>query len=361
MRAEYLNIMWDSYLALYGEPMPVDVWTMHIYILGETDNGDAHLAIGVDPDLAIPGSGNCSDPDTFCHAEHDRVDYFVEQVVRMREWMADHGQRDKPLLLTEFGILKPFHYPDEGHPDSDGICSVTTCPSPPNEPDCFCDESNRTFNPSRVSVYLTSTLEYLRTAADATIGFPADEDRLVQQALWYRLATPEVAELGHASNLADPAQAEPDGEWALTVVGQNWQDYARDIAPTVNLTATAVPSSTGYLVSGADAVVTLRAGAINNGNVAVTGTVSVTFYADSGLTMPLGSATLPELPGCARREVLISFRTGWPGATAGTHPYWFRLNSPVSITESRDDDNIGSGTVHISGNSVMLPMALRAG
>ena len=28
----------------------------------------------------------------------------------MRQWMADHGQRDKPLWITEYGILMPEEY-----------------------------------------------------------------------------------------------------------------------------------------------------------------------------------------------------------------------------------------------------------
>ena len=363
MRMDYLDIVWDSYLITYGEPMPVDVWTMHIYILAETGHGDAHLAIGADESLAIGFNKDCDDPSTYCHAEHDDVSIFVDHVIRMRQWMKDHGQQDKPLILTEFGILKPFHYPwpDPENPNSDGICSVITCPSPSTELDCFCDESKRTFHPLRVSVYLTSTVEYLRTAVDPDLGFPADENRLVQQWLWYLLATQYVDGLGHPSNLADPASMGPDGEWELTVVGQTWQDYVRAITPTVNLRATAVPTSTGYLLPGGDASVRLLASAVNNGDVVVTDTVTVTFYADAELTAPLGSTTLPQVPGCARREVSVSLRTTWPGVGAGVHDYWFELDSPAELPESDETDNVGIGSVHVFAHAFYMPLCLRDG
>lgn len=33
---------------------------------------------------------------------------FDEQIRDMRQWMKDHGQQDKPLLLTEFSVLYPY-------------------------------------------------------------------------------------------------------------------------------------------------------------------------------------------------------------------------------------------------------------
>ncbi|MEJ2750083.1 MAG: hypothetical protein P8183_19580, partial [Anaerolineae bacterium] len=59
-RLQYLDIMWDTYLALYNEPMPVDVWNMHGYILSvkapDGSVGPARVALGTDPALAVLGS-----------------------------------------------------------------------------------------------------------------------------------------------------------------------------------------------------------------------------------------------------------------------------------------------------------------
>ena len=361
MRMDYLDIVWDTYVTRYGEPIPVDVWSMHIYVLSEQDDGDAHLAVGADPSLRIPFAhdGNCANPATLCHSEHDKISLFKGQVVRMRQWMKDHGQQDKPLVLTEFGILKPFHYPDPYNPKSDGFCSVITCPSPDNEPDCFCDEANKTFHPTRVATFLESTLAYLLSAKDLALGFPADNNRLVQQLLWFRLATNTLDGLGHASNLADPDEPGPGGEWALTTVGQTWQDFVQALTPTVNLRTTAVLTTTGYLLPGGDASVTLLAHGVNNGDSEMSDVVTVTFYADEALTIPLGSTTLTSVPGCARREVSVALQATWPGIGTGPRNYWFRLDSGGAVTETDESDNTGVGTAYIYGHAAFLPVALR--
>ncbi|MEZ4609792.1 MAG: hypothetical protein R2838_06015 [Caldilineaceae bacterium] len=33
LRLTYLNRIWESYRNKYGAPMPVDIWTMHAYVL----------------------------------------------------------------------------------------------------------------------------------------------------------------------------------------------------------------------------------------------------------------------------------------------------------------------------------------
>jgi hypothetical protein len=352
---DYLDIVWDTYWATYGEAMPVDVWTMHVYVLSEQDEGDADVAVGADTSLRIPfaSDGNCADPNTICHAEHDDMDLFRNQVVLMRQWMKDHGQQSKPLLLTEFGILKPFHYPWPGHPDSDGICSVVTCPSPSTEPDCFCDESNRTFNPARVGDFLLSTLDYLLNESDADLGLPADENRLVQQVLWYRLATENVDGLGHASNIADPDTMAGD-EWALTSVGQEWQDYAQAIPPTVSLLARPVPTTTGYFLPEGSAAVELVANVINNGNVAASDAVTVTFYTSEEPRQVLGSTVVEGIPGCARREVSASLLTAWPGAAIGPNEYVFEIGLDGGVADT------GEGIVEVFGHVTFLPVALRS-
>jgi hypothetical protein len=347
MRIDYLDIVWDSYLARYGEPMPVDVWSMHIYVLSEQDDGDAHLAVGADRSLRVrfATDGNCANTATVCHAEHDDVGLFQAQVVRMRQWMKDHGQQDRPLILTEFGILKPYHYY--------GQCSVEKCPAGDVD-GCFCDETKRTFHPLRVEAFLTSTLDYLLNETDPNLGYPADNDRLVQQSLWFRLATLSVDGLGHASNLADP-----DDEWTLTVVGQGWQDYVQAIMPTVNLRATAVPTTTGHLLPGGDASVTLLAHVINNGDLVISDEVTVTFYADEALTVPLGSTTITNIPGCARRELSVALQAVWPGAGIGAHDYWFQLDAGGALSETDETDNVGEGIAYIFGHATFLPLAFR--
>ena len=346
-RMQYLDIVWNTYVQKYRARMPVDVWTMHIYVLSESGEGDAHIALGTDPNLAIPPALDfiCSDPLTLCHAEHDDVDLFIEQVERMRDWMEQHGEQNKPLILSEYSLLKPYHYY--------GLCSVEVCPPEGDPPGCFCDENKETFHPARVANFMTATFNYLMTATHPALGFPVDGHRLVQQWMWYSLATRGVTETAHASNLVDPNAA-----YTLTLQGQRWQDYVTAISPTVNLLPTRVPKVIAFAAGGTDPVtVTLSAEVMNGGNIAVSGPVTVTFYSDEGLTVPIGSATFSDLGGCARRKAAVT--TVWGSLSTGTHPFWVEVDSQETIDETIETDNVMQGVVIVSPFGVLLPLIHR--
>jgi hypothetical protein len=170
-RLQYLDIVWNTYAALYQAPLPVDVWNMHIYILPEVP-GIANVALGTDPALAIGYALTHTNggPPVYTYGDHDNLSIFDAQVRLMRQWMKAHGQEDKPLLLSELGLLY----------DED----VT-------------DEFGKNFTMPRATAFLTKTFNYLSNATDPTIGMPSDGNRLVQQWTWFSANNP----LGHISNL----------------------------------------------------------------------------------------------------------------------------------------------------------------
>jgi hypothetical protein len=354
-RLQYLDIVRETYEENYGHSLPVDVWTMHIYILPETGDGDAHIALGTDPGLAIGHSFDCSDPDTICHAEHDDIDLFEKQVRRMRRWMARNGYQDRPLLLTEYGINLPYHYPTPDNPD--GRCALETCPedeSDPSDDYCFCDDNNETFHPERVADYMEATFNYLESAVDTSLGDPDDGYRLVQQWMWYRIYTDPPA-AGHASNLADP-----DDGYTMTVPAQRWHDYVATVAPEFNLVVDRVPTSVARVVGAGDtATATLSAVVINNGNTALDLETTATFYSDSELMNPIGSAVFTGLGGCARREAILT--TTWPSLSVGIHPFWFKVDSGEGIAEADESDNVGQGIVFVATHQIHMPLVARDG
>ncbi|MBN1953859.1 MAG: hypothetical protein JW900_02305 [Anaerolineae bacterium] len=352
-RLQYLDIAWDTYATRYGETMPVDVWTMHIYILSETGEGDAHIALGTDPDLAIPFSFDCADPASYCHAEHDDVALFVAQVVQMRTWMAQRGEQEKPLIITEYGILKPYHYPTPENPE--GMCAVTDCSGDFSEWQyCFCDENGETFHPQRVVGFMHQTFDYLMSSTDVALGCPQDGYRLVQQWLWYSLATIAPWDLGHASNLMDPG-----GGYAVTAQGQGWQDYVQILGPMVNLFPVGELRSATYLPPGAGVVdVPLAVGVANNGETTLGRNVTVTFYRDAGLSLPLGSTVIGDLPGCIQRQAVA--RVTWPGLGVGQHAFWFKIDSSDGVMESDETDNVGTGVVTVYPYGQRLPLVWSA-
>ena len=151
LRLEYLDMVLDVYQNLYGEMMPVDVWNIHNMILRE-----ASCAV-------YPGScWGCEIPPGI-EADHgmlyeiqdnDDIVIFQQQIVAFRQWMKEKGERDKPLIVSEYGVLMPGIYG---------------------------------FDYARVKAFMYASFDYLTTATDGSLGYPADGNRLVQRWAWYSL------------------------------------------------------------------------------------------------------------------------------------------------------------------------------
>ena len=96
--------------------------------------------------------------------------------------MAARGYGNRPLVVTEYGILMP---PDFG------------------------------FSPDVVAEFMTGTFDFFLSSANGN-GYPADGNRLVQWWFWYSLYDPGDFPSG---NLYDPNTGE------MTAVGQAFRQY----------------------------------------------------------------------------------------------------------------------------------------
>ena len=129
----------------------------------------------------------------------------------MRTWMKNHGQQNKPLILSEYGQLYP----------------CLNCVGQ-NTSNCFPrDEFGNCFTPGRSATFLTNSFNYLNSAADASLGYPLDNNRLVQQWLWFSLNYPAFEN----SNLVT------NPPMALTVVGNAFKNSGLAIPQEINLIA----------------------------------------------------------------------------------------------------------------------------
>ncbi len=340
-RLQYLDKVWDAYLLKFGTPMPVDVWNMHLYILPEVNregepNGIANVALGTDPALGMRESGGqrerCTDPldNIYCFAEHDNLVIFADQIVKMRTWMKEHGQQNKPLIISEYSLLYPFEDYDD-----------------PNNPTrCFLqDEFGRCFTTARVSNFMTRTFNYMETTVDPTLGYPVDNYRLVQQWLWFSMYYEGA---GSASNLLTQDLS------SLTQVGRTFSDYVGNIATSVNLFPGDVANIIAFTsIPTGTAGITLSASIYNNGNTYVSGPITVTFYADANLTQVIGSSVFTKtLGGCARQWVTAN--VFWGGLTTGKYQYWVKVEG-----DDYTADNIAQGLVLVNPDQIFLPLVLR--
>jgi hypothetical protein len=161
LRQEYLDRIWAKYLDLYQTTMPVDVWNMHPYVLPEnscsafpTNCWGAEVPAGL------------SETSGEQYSELDQKDFLNawDQIVSFRTWMKDHGQQDKPLIISEYGVLFPAWSSCGTYPDT------TSCP--------FAAEEVR-------DQFMYPSFNTFLNHVDATIGYPADGDRLVQRWNWF--------------------------------------------------------------------------------------------------------------------------------------------------------------------------------
>jgi hypothetical protein len=173
LRLAYLDRVLVAYQNLYGEAMPVDWWTVHGYVLRE-ERG----SWGVD----IPPGLSENQGELYSAEDHGRLDLFELQIIAFRDWMAANGYREKPLAVTEFGILL-------------GV--------------------NNGYNPEKVAQYLQGTVPWLEAATDEELGYPGDGNRLVQRWAWFSLADRYFP----SSNLVN---LDMD---ALTKVGQVYREH----------------------------------------------------------------------------------------------------------------------------------------
>jgi hypothetical protein len=145
LRLQYLEMVLSFYQTRYGEVMPVDIWNIHNFILREERE---NWGVDIPPGLTV-NQGILYELD-----DHDDLEVFKAQIINFRQWLADRGQRDKPLIISEYGILMPADYG---------------------------------FGFERVQRFLFDTYTFMLTATDEQIGYPADDNRLVQRWAWYSL------------------------------------------------------------------------------------------------------------------------------------------------------------------------------
>ncbi len=184
LRLQWLDRVLSHYQAVYGVPMQVDVWNIHMQILQELeDSWGCEIPCGLD---AAAGR-------LYTVQDNDNIEVFRQLVVEFRTWMRDRGQRDKPLIISEYGVLMPVEYG---------------------------------FTPQRVSAFMDGTFNYLLAARDGDLGYPQDENRLVQRWLWYSLnEKPYDLVTGEGFNGALYDYRYPQYPGVLTAVGIHFKEY----------------------------------------------------------------------------------------------------------------------------------------
>jgi hypothetical protein len=325
LRLEYLDLVWDSYYAQYGYPMgnDIDIWNVHGFILREVRG---EWGADTPPGFDGPGFLYGADFDTCIDAHHD-MSYFREFIEAFRIWMAEHGERNKPLLITEYGILY-------------GTLGIST---------------------AQIIDFMSSTFDYLSDIKDEATGYPADEDRLVQGWIWYSLN--DNSSWYHDGALFDSTTKN------LTTLGNAWKSYVSDPGnplasqPQLNLLVTNLRADPNlyFVLPGETVTITLRVDVANSGNTTTnTGNHIVVTLWDGVPDAPgsnlIASQTLDDLPGCGR---VVTVEANWPGLRPGEHTWYVRVEPIANETNATDNTASGVVSILLLGDRVFLPIVLK--
>jgi hypothetical protein len=123
---------------------------------------------------------------------------FDQQIRAMRQWMKDRGQQEKPLIVTEYGVL---------------YTSVPCNNSCPNA------AQYDLTNADVVHDFMLWTFDYFLNTKDCDLGYGADDCRLVQRWAWFSLEDVEW-EFNPHTVLFDRNTK------AILPAGQKFRDYS---------------------------------------------------------------------------------------------------------------------------------------
>jgi len=204
VRLTYLDEVLASYEEQFGEPMPVDGWSIHNFILNEADcaafNDDLNQCWGAD---MPPGSTETEGlrinftPEEI--VKHHDIDIFKTQLINFRQWMADNGYRGLPVYLSEYGVLLPNIY------------------------------ANIDFSPAVVNQFMTETFDFMLSATDPALGDPNDGHKLIQRFSWYSVNDDRDNGGQYNGNLFDTQT------FAESEMGRNYREYAENLPKVVDV------------------------------------------------------------------------------------------------------------------------------
>jgi hypothetical protein len=303
LRLEYLDEVLAEYQGRYGMMIPVDVWNVHNMIVREKscdtypdDCWGADVPPGIEADAGM----------VYDIQQADDIDIFKQQIRDFRQWMRDRGERDKPLIISEYSVL---YGEDQG------------------------------FDYPRVRGYLYATFDYLTTASDASLGYPADGNRLVQRWAWYSLDDDGFEGYPSHHHLFNPETKQ------ITRLGIDYGQYTKDLVTPYRdlrpITFTLSASYPSNLVYGQPATLTLRSRVVNYGNTAAD-SFTVSFWDGE---VPLDERVVPELGPRYLGEVIMEIP--WSGLITSPRTFSVFVDSLHQIDEWREDNNEASAALDV--------------
>ncbi len=306
IRLRYLDMMLEAYQQQYGETMPVEIWDIHNFILPESCYWGASIPPGLEAyqSEAVPCPPNDSLDD------HGDIEIFKQQIRTFRQWMKDRGYQDRPLIVSEYGILLSkyhgYHY-------------------------------------ERVRNFMTASFDFMLNTTDSNTGYAADGNRLVQEFAWFSLNYYEFdinTYFGLNGNLFDHTSRQ------IMPLGLDFAAYASKVTVRqIDLALTNMQATPNMVNAGTP--VTVQASFVNRGSVAAEG-VSIRFWSGDPRNQGqlLGAATtIPQVLANCQHVQTASFT--WIPTQANNYTIFADITSTNQNLESNNSNNYASQAVNV--------------
>ena len=315
VRLEYLDRVLAAYQARYSMPMPVDGWALHSFLLNERSckayNNDINICWGAD----IPPGIEATDGQILTPEDNARIDLFTTGIERFRTWMAANGYRDTSLHVTEYGVLMP---PIFGFP------------------------------PSKVNDYMSQTFDYMLNTRDETLGYPADDNRLVQRFAWFSTFDPGFN--GHLYQSTDP-NSPMNPPFVLSAMGEHFGELAAQEQESSDLAVLAVR----VVDSPRQVVATIG----NSGNRLIPTHATVRFFEGETFSSAkqIGTATV-AVAGCGATTSVAVPWSGTEDEDPTTYRLWAQISQP-SFPDGDPSNDLASHDAFVNGQPTFLPTLKR--
>ncbi|MEZ4864533.1 MAG: CARDB domain-containing protein [Caldilineaceae bacterium] len=302
IRLRYLDMVLAEYQTQYGVPMPVEIWDIHNFILPENCGWGASIPPGLDAykSEAIPCPPTLDD--------HGDIAIFKAQIRTFRQWMADRGFRDYPLIVSEYGILLSKYHG---------------------------------YDYARVRQFMTDTFDFMLNTTSSSTGYPADGNRLVQEWAWFSLNYWEFdlnTYFGLNGNLFDHDSRQ------IMPLGNDYANYTKALTVrTIDLALSDLGASTA--VSRVGTPIAFNTTFVNRGGVAAQDAV-VRFYAGDPATQGTligSSATVPLVQTGCYAPQKASFT--WTPNQDGDYTIFAQVEAANGKLESNTVNNVVSRAI----------------
>jgi len=299
IRLRYLDLVLAEYQQRYGVTMPVEIWDIHNFILPENCGWGASIPPGLEA-YVNEGIG-C---DTTLN-KHGDITIFKQQIRDFRQWMKARGFQDRPLIISEYGILLSKYHG---------------------------------YDYTRVRNFMTASFDYMLNTTDSTMGYPADGNRLVQEFAWFSLNYWEFdinTYFGLNGNLFDHDSRQ------IMPLGLDYAAYAKKVtAQTIDLAATDLQIAPTTANRGDP--ITFSASFVNSG-AATAENVAVRFWAgdprNGGQLLGASAARAQVVSGCQQP---LTDTVTWTPTTGGNYTIFAELIANNLALESNLTNNYRS-------------------